>query len=218
MSTVQLLIRVILLIKRGAVAVEALDERVVWNSRKQKGRSRRKQAESDSDTDDDDVDNDADRLAREETFQTIKKMLGDACSMSSADPNISRYPTRRQVRRLCSSEGWYVRKGQQTSCWRFEGCTPPMISRYFGNVIRIFVEFGIQTPGQKGNCDEKRLNAEFEKSQRLLKVVCVKPTMLMSGRGRIAMTNSASSNSIVGVTFLPYILADDTCPLLIIIR
>lgn len=40
----------------------------------------------------------------------------------------------------------------------------------------------------------------------------------MSGRGRIAMTNSASSNSIVGVTFLPYILADDTCPLLIIIR
>jgi hypothetical protein len=80
------------------------------------------------------------------------------------------------------------------------------------------VLFDIRTPGQKGNCDEKRLNAEFEKSQRLLKVICVKPSMLMSGRGRIAMTNSASSNSIVGVTFLPFILADNTCPLLIIIR
>jgi hypothetical protein len=225
LSTVQLLIRVILLIKRGKIAVEALDERVMLNNdiKKKRKRSqppqRARVAEAQSDSDDTDNDESIDdRRAREESFRSIKKMLGDACSMSLADPDISRYPTRRQVRYLCSQEGWSVRKAQQTSCWRFEGCTPPMISKYFGNVIRLFIEFGIQTPGQKGNCDEKRLNAEFEKSARLLKVVCVKPTMLMSGRGRIAMTNSASSISIVGVTFLPFILADDTCPLIIIIR
>lgn len=221
LSTVQLLIRVILLIKRGKIEVDKLDERIVMKTSKTKKRSRKKlkvPADSDSETDDDAPENEADRMAIEENFRTIKKMLGDACSMSFADPDISRYPTRRQVRHLCSQEGWSVRKAQQTSCWRFEGCTPPMISRYFGNVIRIFVEFDIRTPGQKANCDEKRLNAEFEKSARLLKVVCVKPTKLMSGRGRIAMTNSASSISIVGVTFLPFILADDTCPLIIIIR
>jgi hypothetical protein len=223
LSTVQLLVRVTLLIQRGHVAVETLDERVMLKQSKPKKRGRQRpqkdlQDEEDSDTDDDDADDEAARIAREESFTKIKQMLGDALSMSLAEPGITRYPTRRQVRKLCKKEGWYVRKAQQTASWRFEGCTPPMISRYFSNVIRIFVEFNIVTPGQKGNCDEKRLNAEFEKSARLLKVVCVKPSLLLSGHGRIAMTNSASSNSIVGVTFLPFILADNTCALIIIIR
>jgi hypothetical protein len=95
LSTVQLLIRVVVLIKRGAVAVEALDERVVLKSGKKGKRSRKRQDDSDSDTDDDDdADIHADRLAREESFRTIKKMLGDACNMSLAETGISRYPTR----------------------------------------------------------------------------------------------------------------------------
>jgi hypothetical protein len=197
LSTVQLLIRVTLLIKRGAVAVEALDERIELKSGVSKRkRSRKKQAESDSDTDEnenDDAENEAERMAREESFRSIKNMLGDACSMSLAETGISRYPTRRQVRSLCSKEGWYVRKGQQTSCWRYEGCTPPMISLYFSNVIRIFVLFDIRTPGQKGNCDEKRLNAEFEKLARRASSPRRRSTALGAPRTRAADYQIANS-------------------------
>jgi hypothetical protein len=216
-STVQLLIRVIVLIKKGYVAVEALDERVEMKrmlpkNRRKRSNREREQPSDDTDSDDDDTDATAD------SFESVKRMLGEAMTMQMAMPSVSRFPTRRQVRKICKRHGWAIRKGQQTTPWRFEGCSPPMISCYFGNVIRCFVEFEIVTPGQKANCDEKRLNAEFEKSGRLLSVVCVKPSEKLSGHGRVAMTTSASARNIVGLTFLPFIHADDTTPLIVIIR
>jgi hypothetical protein len=214
-STVQLLIRVVVLIKKGYVAVEALDERVELKQPKnRRKRSSRERGEHSDDTDSDDNDTDA----TADSFESVKRMLGEAMNMQLAMPSVSRFPTRRQVRKICKRHGWSIRKGQQTTPWRFEGCSPPMISCYFGNVIRVFIEFEIMTPGQKANCDEKRLNAEFEKSGRLLAVVCVKPSEKLSGHGRVAMTSSASARSIVGLTFLPFIHADNTTPLIVIIR
>ena len=218
-STVQLLIRVIVLIKKGYVAVEALDERIEMKRMQPKNRRKRSSREREQNSDDTDSDDDnADANATADSFESVKRMLGEAMTMQMAMPSVSRFPTRRQVRKICKKHGWSIRKGQQTTPWRFEGCSPPMISCYFGNIIRCFVEFEIMTPGQKANCDEKRLNAEFEKSGRLLSVVCVKPSEKLSGHGRVAMTTSASARNIVGLTFLPFIHADDTTPLIVIIR
>jgi hypothetical protein len=221
LSTVQLLVRVIVLIKKKQVTVDALDERVEMKMQRPKKRPKKKVARArpaidSSDTDSDDDDPGA--AATAESFETVKKILGQAMSMQIAMPSNSRFPTRRQVRKICKKHKWSVRKAQQTTPWRFEGCSPPMISCYFGNIIRVFVEFEIMTPGQKSNTDEKRLNAEFEKSGRCLSVVCVKPSEKLSGHGRVGMTSAASSRSIVGFTFLPFIHADGSCLLMIIIR
>jgi len=213
LSTVQMLVRVICLTKRGAVAVADLDARVAFKKQRPKNKRGRKKAamqarreDSGSDTEDDEADPSD---AVEDAFESLKKILGDALSLQLALPEDIKYPTRRQVRKLCKKNNWKVKKAQSTSPWRYDGVSPPIIASFFSNTLRIFVQFEIVVPGQKANCDEKRLNSEFEKSGRCLAVVCTKPKETLSGHNRMSITNSASSTSIVGLSFLPIIDANN---------
>ena len=215
LSTVQMLVRVIVLIKRGAVAVADLDARVRFKGPKRGRRQSRRAAEDDSSDTDDEADP---REEVEDNFTSLKEILGDSLSLMLQLPTDMAYPTRRQVRDLCAKNDWKVKKAQQTSAWRYDGVSPPIIASFFGNTLRIFVVFGITIPGQKANCDEKRLNAEFEKSGRCLAVICIKPSEKLSGHHRTSITNSASSRSIIGITFLPIVDADNVTIIIFFMR
>lgn len=217
-STVQMLVRVIVLIKRGAVAVADLDALVQFKKHKNL-RRQRPIREADSDDDGNDTDDPDDpREAVEDAFMSLKEILGDALSLQLQLPEDMAYPTRRQVRKLCKKNDWKVKKAQQQSSWRYLGVTPPIIESFFSNTLRIFVDFEIVIPGQKANCDEKRLGAEFEKSGRCLAVVCTKPKETLSGHHRISITTSASSRNIIGITFLPIIDADNVTIIIFFMR
>jgi hypothetical protein len=121
LSTVQMLVRVIVLIKRGAVAVADLDERVKFKTKKRGRRQSRKAAGADSSDTEDEADP---REDVDDAFATLKQILGDSLSLMLQLPDDMSYPTRRQVRDLCAKNDWKVKKAQQTSAWRYDGVSP----------------------------------------------------------------------------------------------
>jgi hypothetical protein len=232
---VAMLVRLMILIEHGYAHVDELDKRVITNPKgNRRKRSSSKVADEDaydaaaaapedSDSDTDDEDESVNRRARDKAFGGLKHILGEALSKHLMLPHNYRYPCKRTVRRLCKSQKWAVKKGQQQSAHRFEGAAPDMLDAFFVATLKAYIQWGIDEPCQRHNCDEKLLCAEFEQSGRCVKVVVTKrPTSIESqnvaGKGRNAGTKSAPDRMICGITQFPFIGADNTTDLMVYIR
>jgi hypothetical protein len=97
------------------------------------------------------------------------------------------------VQRLCTSQNWGIRKGQQQTSHRFDGASPDMIDTWFDCTLRSYIQWGILTPRQRDNVDEKHTCCEFEQSGRLVKVIVQKrPSGLdqHAAKGRVCQVAS----------------------------
>ena len=236
---VAMLIRMLLLIENGYESVDSLDLRVVTNpigNRRKRPRAvsasnsqleaqSEHDPESDKESTDDEADPDPDAReleAREKASAGLRRILGESLSKHLMLPHNYRYPNKRTVARLCKANGWGVRKGQQQTSHRFDGARPDMIDAFFDSVLRTYIQFEINLPCQRHNCDEKHICAEYEQSGRLVKVLVVKRPGLdalnIAGRGRMGGCKSAPDRMIVGITNFPYIDADNNTTLMVYIR
>ena len=237
---VAMLVRLMMLIQHGYAHVDELDKRITTNPA---GNKRRKRSRSDAensivqnaadraDPEDEDSGNETDdgiaqdaasQRARDEAFAGLKQILGESLSKHLMLPNNYRYPCKRSVQRLCESQNWGIRKGQQQTSHRFDGATPDMIDTWFECTLRSYIQWGIDTPSQRHNCDEKHICCEFEQSGRLVKVAVQKRPSggedQHVGKGRVSGCKSAPERSITGLTNFPYVGADNKTTSQIYIR
>lgn len=98
-----------------------------------------------------------------------------------------------------------------------------MLDAFFDATLKAYVQWSIDQPCQRHNCDEKHICAEFEQSGRCVKVVVTRrPASIESqnvaGKGRNAGTKSAPDRMICGITQFPFICADNSTSLMVYIR
>lgn len=237
---VAMLVRLMMLIDHGYAHVDELDKRITTNPAGKKRRKRSRpdagslnvenaanQADQDdedsgNETEDDIVPDAVNQRARDEAFDSLKQILGESLSKHLMLPNNYRYPCKRSVQRLCKSQNWGIRKGQQQTSHRFDGATPVMLDAWFECTLRAYIQWDIDTPSQKHNCDEKHICCEFEQSGRLVKVIVQKRPSgdedRHAGKGRVSGCKSAPDRSIVGLTNFPFIGADNKTTTQIYIR
>ncbi len=238
---VAMLIRTLKLIKHGYDTVEALDNQMTksWSGNKRRRVSRDDpQIPSNDDDDSDSDDDDDDDLSGEETedeaiaqetnreaakkkaFENLKSILGESLGKYVMLPKNYKWPSKITVRRLCIKNKWAIRKAQMQTSHRFDGASPDMIDGYFDSILRAYINFDINSPDQRHNCDEKRTGAEFEQSGRCVKVMCIKrPSSLdVVGSGRISGSRSSATRQIHGVTQVPYPCASGKTSLMVYIR
>ena len=235
---VAMLMRLMMLLEHGYARVDELDKRITTNPLGNKRKRQRPHSDApnvsnlvdaDEDTEDDErgaeiVDNleQNDQRAKDQALNGLKQILGESLSKHLMLPNNYRYPCKRSVQRLCTSQNWGIRKGQQQTSHRFDGASPDMIDSWFECTLRSYIQWGIETPSQRHNADEKHVCCEFEQSGRLVKVIVQKrPSGGIdnhAGKGRVSGCKSAPERSITGLTNFPFIGADNKTTTMIYIR
>ena len=234
---VAMLIRTLKLIKHGYASVDEMDRSITknWIGNKRKrvvsgdnGNApeiAQDQSDGDDDvesgdeTEDDEVGADH-NAAKQKAFDNLKSILGESLGKYLMLPKSYRWPSKLTVRRLCIKNDWTVRKAQMQTAHRFDGASPDMIDGFFESTLRAYINFDINSPDQRHNCDEKRTGAEFEQSGRCVKVMCIKrPASLdVAGSQRISGTKSCATRQIHGVTQIPYPCANGKTSLMVYIR
>jgi hypothetical protein len=236
---VAMLIRTLKLIKHGYASVDELDRSITrnWIGNKRKrviagDNGNSPEIEGDECDGDDDV-NSGDETedegssaetnreaAKQKAFTNLKSILGESLGKYLMLPKCYRWPSKLTVQRLCIKNDWTVRKAQMQTAHRFDGASPDMIDGFFDATLRAYINFEIDSPDQRHNCDEKRTGAEFEQSGRCVKVMCIKrPSSLdVAGSQRISGTKSSATRQIHGVTQIPYPCANGKTSLMVYIR
>lgn len=238
---VAMLIRTLKLIKHGYASMDELDKSITknWIGNKRKrvlpsdAPQREDEEHDDAERHDDDDEKSGDETEDEESargrnreaakkkaFENLKSILGESLGKYLMLPKNYKWPSKITVQRLCIKYDWKVRKGQMQTAHRFDGASPDMIDAYFESTLRAYINFDINSPDQRHNCDEKRTGAEFEQSGRCVKVMCIRrPASLdVAGSGRISGTKSSATRQIHGVTQIPYPCANGKTALMVYIR
>jgi hypothetical protein len=238
---VAMLIRTLKLIKHGYASIDELDKSITknWIGNKRKRvlpgdaapapgedeedaeSGNEDDARSGDETDDEEsAQNRNCEAAKKKAFENLKSILGESLGKYLMLPKNYRWPSKLTVQRLCIKYDWKIRKGHMQTAHRFDGASPDMIDAYFESTLRAYINFDINSPDQRHNCDEKRTGAEFEQSGRCVKIMCIKrPASLdVAGRGRISGTKSSATRQIHGVTQIPYPCANGKTSLMVYIR